>query len=150
MSNNKPSENNLSTAVETIKLLGEHVLELREVIDSQREEIKTLKAECAKLFDACKELTDDYKLVQIDQKDLAKQIRQIKQVSSEMRRPEPVQEAPSYEDIVKRYYPSYSQNPEFEPRSKAIKMPKQQVAMPSKTTEPSFNFTRLPKFLNLD
>ncbi len=150
MSNNKNNENNFSTAVETIKLLGEHVLELRDVIDKQREEIKTLKAECAKMFDTCKELTDDFKLVQIDQKDLSKQIKQIKQTATVMQRPEPVAEVPSYDEIVKRYYPSYAQNPEFEPRSKAIKNPKAMPAMPAKPTEPSFNFARLPRFLNLD
>jgi|GEM_PF-3669419 len=143
MSNNKNTENNLSTAVETIKLLGEHVLELREVIDSQRKELAEMKAQFAKLQDAYKELDGDFNLVRIDQKDLAKQMKSMKSVVA----PSPVQqEIPSYNEIVKRYYPNYSNNPEFQ-QSKAIKRPQQ---MQAKSDEMGFNFARLPKFLNLD
>ncbi len=143
MSNNKNNENNLSTAVETIKLLGEHVLELREVIDSQRKELAGIRTEFTKLHEIYKELDGDFKLARIDQKDLAKQLKSIKSSSVEAK----AQEIPSYDDIVKRYYPNYNQNSEFQ-QSKAIKRPNPNIQ--SKTTETGFNFARLPKFLNLD
>jgi len=119
------------------------VLELREVIDSQRKELAEMKAQFAKLQDAYKELDGDFNLVRIDQKDLAKQMKSMKSVVA----PSPVQqEIPSYNEIVKRYYPNYSNNPEFQ-QSKAIKRPQQ---MQAKSDEMGFNFARLPKFLNLD
>lgn len=151
MSNNRNNENNLSTAVETIKLLGEHVLELREVIDTQRDEIASLKSEFVKLYESCRELSGDFKLARIDQKDLAKQLKEIKRSALESHQAQPKADLPAYEDIVKRYYPGYAQNPDFshELRSKAIKQqPKPQ--MQSKSDETGFNFARLPKFLNLD
>ncbi len=146
--NNTP-ENNMSTAVETIKLLGEHVLELREVIDSQRDELKTLRAEFKNLLEAYKEIDGDFKMFCIDQKDLAKQIKEIKKTTMQVAPAQPKAEAPSYEDIVKRYYPSYAANTEFgkELRSKAIK--DKAIKAPVKE-DLGFNFARLPRFLNMD
>ncbi len=152
MSNNKNNDNNLSTAVETIKLLGEHVLELRDVIDTQRDEIASLKSEFVKLYENYKELSGDFKLARIDQKDVSKQLKEMKHMAMEVRNTQqPKADLPAYEDIVKRYYPGYAQNPDFshEVRCKAIKQQPKPHIQP-RSDETGFNFARLPKFLNLD
>lgn len=141
MTKEKPSENNLSTAVETIRLLGEHVIELREIIEQQSKDIQKLKAQQESLFDAYKELVGDFKMVKIDQKDIAKKLRDIasqKKVETVIEEKETLTEndVPDYEQIVAKYYPAYKN--------------KKEVFLDKKDDDGGFSFARLPKFLNLD
>ncbi len=146
-STEQQNEGNFTTAIETIRLLGEHVIELREIIQSQREEIVRLRSDMDIIRQSQKDFDADFNLLCIDQKDLLKQIRELKKTKIESS----PREAISYEDIVKRYYPSYASNPEFaEPVSPAIKNKASKAVPQRKSEDLNGHFARLPRFLNLD
>lgn len=65
-------------AIETIKLLGQQVLEIKRTIEEQKETINTLKQEVSSLKKKVNETEGNIKLLVIDQKDLTKQVRIIK------------------------------------------------------------------------
>ncbi len=65
-------------AVETIKLLGKQILEIREIIEQQTKTIKSLQGEVISLKKKCEDTEGNIKLAIIDQKDINKQIRTLK------------------------------------------------------------------------
>jgi hypothetical protein len=93
--------------LETIKLLGKQILEIREIIDSQNQSIELMKSEIVSLRKKLSETSGNIDLAMIDQKDLAKQFRILKatvtgeQIASQGRA------YPNPEDIAKRFYKNY-------------------------------------------
>ncbi len=65
-------------AIETIKLLGKQILEIREIIDQQTKTIKSLQHEVLSLKKKGEESDGNIKLAIIDQKDINKQLRTLK------------------------------------------------------------------------
>ena len=121
-------------AIETIKLMGNQIIEIRQVINRQNEAIQTLKSELLKTRGMQQEGSGNIKMLQIDQKDLAEQIRKIRSVLDVMQNSlgedvymEIEEEVPVLDDIYpanpldridellmidedhieKRYYPNY-------------------------------------------
>jgi hypothetical protein len=66
------------TTVEAIKILGEQVISLREIIEEQHLVIQDLASTVSNLKVAQKETNQNINLAYIDQKDLAKQLRILK------------------------------------------------------------------------
>lgn len=64
--------------LETIQLLAQQVISLREMIDDQHTVIEELAGTISKLKLKQKEMDQNLKLTHIDQKDLAKQLRTVK------------------------------------------------------------------------
>ncbi len=73
----KESEVN-SKAIETIKLLGKQILEIREIIEQQTKTIKSLQGEVVSLKQRCVDTEGNLKLAIIDQHDVSKQLRALK------------------------------------------------------------------------
>ncbi len=65
-------------AVETIKLLGKQILEIREIIEQQTKTIKSLQTEVISLKKKGEDTEGNIKLAIIDQKDINKQLRTLK------------------------------------------------------------------------
>ncbi len=65
-------------AVETIKLLGKQILEIREIISEQTKTIKSLQTEVISLKKKGEDAEGNIKLAIIDQRDINKQIRTLK------------------------------------------------------------------------
>jgi hypothetical protein len=65
-------------AIETIKLLGKQILEIREIIDQQTKTIKSLQKEVVSLRKKGEETDGNVKLAMIDQKDVSNQLRTLK------------------------------------------------------------------------
>lgn len=65
-------------AIETIKLLGKQILEIREILEQQTKTIKTLQHEVVSLRKRSDETDGNVKLVMIDQKDVNNQLRALK------------------------------------------------------------------------
>lgn len=63
------------TTLETIKVLGEQVLSLREIIEEQHHVIEDLASTVSNMKVSQKETNQNLNLAYIDQKDLAKQLR---------------------------------------------------------------------------
>lgn len=65
-------------AIETIKLLGKQILEIREIIEQQTKTIKSLQQEVVSLRKKGEETDGNVKLAMIDQKDVSNQLRTLK------------------------------------------------------------------------
>lgn len=112
--NNNPepqkTENLSPTAVQTIRLLGSEVLELKATVEEQNKIITSMVKEIKALKSLKEEVNGDLHMIKIDQKDLGNQIKQIKGKIGDIE-----EETPSYEDILDKYYPNHKSHKAFEP-----------------------------------
>jgi hypothetical protein len=118
--------------LETIKMLGNQVLEMREMIDKQTAAIKSLRQEVAALKGSQAEILGDIRLFQIDQKDIASQVRTIKAGRGVA---DPI--SANQEDIYRRFYNGYDE-------SKVLRREE------PVNREVDFVFGRIPRLLTLD
>lgn len=65
-------------AIETIKLLGKQILEIREIMEQQSKTIKTLQSEVISLRKKGEDTEGNVKLTMIDQKDVNNQLRALR------------------------------------------------------------------------
>lgn len=161
-SNNSNNPN--ARIIETLKLLGSQILELRAITDSQNEIFNNLKQDVESLKRAQEDLQGDMKMFIIDQKDLAKQIKLVKRLQDRDKVMD--DRLNNFEDLAREFYPSYDHSKLFSDQQQASqvsqtsnnqKNPNNQTnrsPIKNQTNEikPSkgFMFGRIPKLLNLD
>jgi hypothetical protein len=68
-------------AIETIKIIGNQVIEIRELLTQQTEAIQLLKHEFAKVKAEANSTAGDLKMIQIDQRDISSQMKRLKDVA---------------------------------------------------------------------
>jgi len=164
--NNSAAGDNSKT-IETIKLLGKQIIEIRGIIEEQEETIKSLRKEVYVLKEKHNESEGNLKLSLIDQKDIAKQLRRLKanvdssQITFERtQKPTPVNDShtmnsgiPTTEaEIKERYFPNY-QNSTIIQKSKHLNSLEKAVRKEPRTVDEvakQFIFGRMPKLLNLE
>jgi hypothetical protein len=98
-------------ALETIKLVGNQILAIREIIDKQQETINSLKKELLAVRQEQVEVTGNVRMVQIDQKDLVKQVKNLKQMQESMSLMHGDGPLPSQDEIARRFYANYDESP---------------------------------------
>lgn len=160
-------------ALETIKLLGKQIIEIREVIDEQAQTINSLKKEVQILRNRQSETEANFNLSHIDQKDLAKQLRMLKaavqgsQIASQRQQASPqvvttsqASSQKTQELKIEEYYPNI-QNSQVLQNSQTLEMisnamPQGQISEENITDKKvediasQFIFGRMPKLLKLD
>jgi len=113
-------------AIETLKILGKQVIEMKELVDEQTKLISALQEELVRLKKRQTESKGDIDLVVIDQRDISKQLRNLKAiVTGEMHVNSRMQQDhlqnPHYDSnpdaIARRFYSNYDQNPHFKNNS---------------------------------
>lgn len=94
-------------ALETIKLLGEQVIEIRKIITQKDEVIQALKSEISALKDSQNDTDANIQLLRIDQKDMNKQLRGVKAVitGQELAQAAKQEVADFSQRVVERYEP---------------------------------------------
>lgn len=153
--------------LETIKLLGKQIIDIRETIDEQAKTIDALKKEVQVLRNRQNETEANFKLSHIDQKDLAKQLRILKanvngnQIVSERTSTNPqIVAVPQKQEVkIEEYYPNIKSSQVMQ-NSQTLNMIKE--AMPQEATSEEtiseqkaediakqFIFGRMPKLLKL-
>lgn len=173
-SNNKSQENAIdSKLLETVKLLGKQIIEIREIIDNQNSLLEAMKNEIVSLRKKQNDTTGDVKLAMIDQKDLAKQFRTLKAtVTGEQLAGNRFPNNP--DEIAKRFYRNYDNSQVFENAEQSnneahswgafdrnsnqnrtntqATLPDNELgrSMQTQNVAKEFIFGRLPKLLNLE
>jgi len=71
-------------ALDTIKLIGSQIIEIREILNKQVDTIQMLGKEMQKFKALSKDNEQNIKILQIDQRDIAKQLRKVKEASQQM------------------------------------------------------------------
>jgi hypothetical protein len=166
-------------AIETLKILGKQVIEMKELVDEQSKLINALQEEVVRLKKRQTETKGDIDLVVIDQRDISKQLRTLKAiVTGEMHVNNRMQQEqasiPHYdsnpEAIARRFYSNYDQNPLFKntsnneyhhPRQQQVSHQIQQPVQAqhksgidhskhAESVAKEFIFGRIPKLLNLE
>ncbi|MBT6843938.1 MAG: hypothetical protein HOA17_09145 [Candidatus Melainabacteria bacterium] len=116
-------------ALETIKLVGQQVIEISKTVDLKDQTIDLLKKELSTLKKKNAEMEGDLKLLMINQKDLTKQLRMLKAAvtGQEFARPAQANQEDFSERVISNYQPEQvirtssvrEDKPDF--RSKSIK-----------------------------
>lgn len=149
---------------ETIKVMGEQIVELREIVEKQTDTIIKLKDQVIDLKNKNVELEGNQRMTHIDQKDLAHQLRLLKSiVNSEQFVQAKTQ---TIEDIERKFINNYEDNTVLKQAAMdtvselaEVASPVQAAPMPvAKDEDPrsaesiakEFIFGRMPKLLNLD
>jgi hypothetical protein len=165
-SNNAGSSDNSKT-IETIKLLGKQIIEIREIIEDQEATIKSLRKEVQVLREKHSETDGNLKLSMIDQRDIAKQLRMLRanvessQITSERTlRATSLNNSsttnshiPRTEDEIKeRYFPNFSNSSIIQNSNNLNSIEKALQEEPKSVDEVAkqFIFGRMPKLLNLE
>jgi chromosome segregation ATPase len=136
----KETSNIDSKALETIKILGNQVLEMRELMDKQSRAIKALREEIAVLRKQDKGIEAEINILRIDQKDVLSQMKTLKHSQEQTKYQNPKQD-----DIARRFYPKFDESPLFNNEPEALLS-----SLVPKKENRDFVFTRIPKLLNLD
>jgi RecG-like helicase len=156
-----------SKTIETIKLLGKQIIEIRGIIEEQETIIKSLRKEVQVLKDQNSETEGNIKLSLIDQKDIAKQLRMLKaKIDSSQITLERTQSSKSMEnslsynsniprteaDIKERYFPNYANSSIIEKSNNLKPLERNLPEQPKSIDEVAkqFIFGRMPKLLNLE
>lgn len=131
--------------LETIKLLGAQVLEMRDVIKEQQDSIAELQDEILHLKKSDRDIKGDLKLVTIDQRDLSNQMKKLRAnvapvTNNVIEEPSFKSDTSALEDIYQTYYPSYKGSKVMEDTH---------TLAASRVKAPSPKFSRVPKFLDL-
>lgn len=160
--------------IETVKLLGKQIIEVREIIEQQNQVIEEMQSEIISLKKQQNETAGNINMTIIDQKDLAKQFRILKAtVTGEQIANSRM--LTNTDDIAKKFYKNYDQSALFEEStiestrnntasswgspSRAISQPRAIKAAANQGIEKSmqaeniakeFIFGRIPKLLNLE
>ena len=77
---NSPSTS--KRALDTIKLIGNQVIEIREIINQQVTSIQRLEQEVIRLKSSSKDTEQNLKILQLDQRDILRQVQKLKEGSS--------------------------------------------------------------------
>ncbi|MEY3369540.1 MAG: hypothetical protein RLZZ361_210 [Cyanobacteriota bacterium] len=122
-------------AIETIKIIGKQLIEMKELVHEQSKLIDSLQDEVLKLKKRQTEAKGDIEMVVIDQKDVTKQLRTLKaivtgeiHVNNRMQQDQVINTANTnlaqlprnaYQEISpdaisKRFYNNYDHNPHFQ------------------------------------
>ncbi len=141
---------------ETIKVMGEQIVELREIVEKQTETIIKLKDQIIDLKNKNHELEGNQRMTHIDQKDLAHQLRLLKSVVNSEQFVQTKSHA--IEDIERKFINNYEENTIMQKAPEPVKTPVATVRpepeeAPTRSPESiakEFIFGRMPKLLNLD
>ncbi|MDA0772126.1 MAG: hypothetical protein O3C63_04205 [Cyanobacteria bacterium] len=131
-------------ALETIKLVGQQVIEISKAVDLKDQTIDILKSEISSLKKKNAEMEGNLKLLIINQKDLTKQLRMLKAsvTGQELTRSTETMQEDFSERVISNYQPqqiighSAKQSQETSPRPQAIPKIK---PVSSHQAEPSFS-----------
>ena len=66
-------------ALDTIKLIGNQVIEIREILNKQHEMIQRLEKEVIRMKSVTKDGEQNIKILQLDQRDILRQVRKLKE-----------------------------------------------------------------------
>ena len=83
MQNNNPTSTS-KRALDTIKLIGSQIIEIREILNKQVDTIQMLEQEVKKLKSLGRDNEQNIKILQIDQRDIVKQLRKVREGSRQM------------------------------------------------------------------
>jgi hypothetical protein len=83
MQNTNPTSTS-KRALDTIKLIGSQIIEIREILNRQVDTIQMLEQEVKKLRSLGRDNEQNIKILQIDQRDIVKQLRKVRESSSQM------------------------------------------------------------------
>ncbi|MBU6197352.1 MAG: hypothetical protein KGO93_07310 [Cyanobacteria bacterium REEB446] len=83
MQNTNPTSTS-KRALDTIKLIGSQIIEIREILNRQVDTIQMLEQEVKKLKSLGKDNEQNIKILQIDQRDIVKQLRKVREGSRQM------------------------------------------------------------------
>ena len=83
MQNTNPTSTS-KRALDTIKLIGSQIIEIREILNKQVDTIHMLEQEVKKLKSLGRDNEQNIKILQIDQRDIVKQLRKVSEASSQM------------------------------------------------------------------
>lgn len=83
MQNTNPTSTS-KRALDTIKLIGSQIIEIREILNRQVDTIQILEQEVKKLRSLGRDNEQNIKILQIDQRDIVKQLRKVRESSSQM------------------------------------------------------------------
>jgi hypothetical protein len=83
MQNTNPTSTS-KRALDTIKLIGSQIIEIREILNKQVDTIHMLEQEVKKLKSLGRDNEQNIKILQIDQRDIVKQLRKVREASSQM------------------------------------------------------------------
>lgn len=143
---NQPKNNQVdidSKALETIKILGNQVLEMRDVINKQTRAVKALREEIASLKKQDKGIEAEINILRIDQQDVLSQMKSLKQGHDQARF-----QGPNQDEISRRFYPNYDESPLF--KNAAADLLSAASTKKTSNEQKDFVFARIPKLLNLD
>ncbi|MFM7457991.1 MAG: hypothetical protein ACKO3R_04940 [bacterium] len=83
MQNTNPTSTS-KRALDTIKLIGSQIIEIREILNKQVDTIQMLELEIKKLKSLGRDNEQNIKILQIDQRDIVKQLRKVREGSHQM------------------------------------------------------------------
>ena len=83
MQNTNPTSTS-KRALDTIKLIGSQIIEIREILNKQVDTIQMLEQEVKKLKSLGRDNEQNIKILQIDQRDIVKQLRKVREGSRQM------------------------------------------------------------------
>jgi hypothetical protein len=83
MQNTNPTSTS-KRALDTIKLIGSQIIEIREILNRQVDTIQMLEQEVKKLKSLGRDNEQNIKILQIDQRDIVKQLRKVREGSRQM------------------------------------------------------------------
>ena len=83
MQNTNPTSTS-KRALDTIKLIGSQIIEIREILNKQVDTIHMLEQEVKKLKSLGRDNEQNIKILQIDPRDIVKQLRKVSEASSQM------------------------------------------------------------------
>ena len=83
MQNTNPTSTS-KRALDTIKLIGSQIIEIREILNRQVDTIQMLEQEVKKLRSLGRDNEQNIKILQIDQRDIVKQLRKVREGSRQM------------------------------------------------------------------
>jgi hypothetical protein len=83
MQNTNPTSTS-KRALDTIKLIGSQIIEIREILNRQVDTIQLLEQEVKKLKSLGRDNEQNIKILQIDQRDIVKQLRKVRESSRQM------------------------------------------------------------------
>jgi len=81
---NTNSTSTSKRALDTIKLIGSQIIEIREILNKQVDTIQMLEQEVKKLKSLGRDNEQNIKILQIDQRDIVKQLRKVREGSCQM------------------------------------------------------------------
>ncbi|MDD9898700.1 MAG: hypothetical protein OXU45_06850 [Candidatus Melainabacteria bacterium] len=139
----KESSSMNKKALETIKLLGEQVIEIRKIITQKDEVIAELKADISALQDSQNDASAEVKLLRIDQRDMNKQLRGIKAAvtGQELARSAMPDAEEFSHRVVERYEPQKIEQPMSKPKGPVSQeaMSQANAEMPRVSSEADMN-----------